>query len=59
VIPAIGREVILVNGPYEGEKATLMKLNEESFSVNVRLETGILRSKVITAKLEDVCKISS
>jgi len=59
VIPAIGREVLIVNGAYEGEKATLLGLNEASFSVKLRIESGLLKSKVLeTIKLEDVCKLA-
>jgi hypothetical protein len=58
VIPALDHEVVVVNGPYRSETATLLKLDERSFSVTIRLETGPSKGKTVDRiPLEEVCKI--
>lgn len=58
VIPAIGNAVLVVNGPYKGETATMLALDEKRFCVSVRLETGASAGKEISrVPLEDVSKL--
>lgn len=40
VIPAIGRKVKIVNGPYCGQEATLQSINVDKFCATLKLNTG-------------------
>ena len=55
VIPAAGGRVLLVNGAWRGESATLLDMNETSFCVRVKLDTGRVLDAV---EYEDVCKLA-
>lgn len=58
VIPAIGKPVVIVNGAYRGELATLLSLDEKSFSVTVEIEKGLLKGrKVEGVQYEDISKL--
>ncbi|XP_022912887.1 DNA/RNA-binding protein KIN17 [Onthophagus taurus] len=58
VIPAIGKLVRVVNGAYRGEKATLLKLDERNFCVDVEIASGLLQGRKISGvQYEDVSKI--
>lgn len=58
VIPAIGKQVLIVNGAYRGTRAILMELKEKRFCVTVRLDEGPARGRVVDrVKYEDVCKV--
>jgi len=64
VIPAIGGAVMVVNGRYRGEEATLLKLNEAStYSVQVRLhgttEKRWRDRELPSVPFEDICKLAS
>jgi len=39
VIPAIGKKVLVVNGAYRGQEATLEEIHQERFSVDITLLT--------------------
>jgi DNA/RNA-binding protein KIN17 len=39
VIPAIGRKVLVVNGAYRGQEATLEDIHQDTFSVDITLLT--------------------
>lgn len=39
VLPAIGKTVMVLNGPYCGEEATLLGINEDRFSATIKLNT--------------------
>jgi len=47
VIPAIGKGVLLVQGPHRGCEAVLTELIEEKFCCSVRLETGPSKGKAL------------
>ncbi|CAM9306983.1 unnamed protein product [Ectocarpus sp. 13 AM-2016] len=58
VIPAVGGEVLVVNGRCRGERATLLSLDTEAFSASVRItsdgpDLGTVLDKV---EYEDICK---
>eukprot|EP00794_Sanderia_malayensis_P006100 gene6100-6804_t len=58
VIPQIGRQVKIVNGNHRGHKATMIGINEGSFSVSVVLENGPNKgTKLRKVPYEDVCKM--
>jgi len=56
VIPAIGKKVLIVNGAYRNEEATLENIHQDSFSVDVTLVTGSIR--VNNLAYEDVSKLA-
>lgn len=58
VIPAVGGEVLIVNGRCRGERATLLSLDTDAFAASVRVtsdgpDLGTVLDKV---EYEDVCK---
>lgn len=58
VIPAIGGEVIVVNGRCRGSRATLESLDTDNFCAKVRItsegpDKGTVLNKV---EYEDICK---
>ncbi|KAK9885885.1 hypothetical protein WA026_013760 [Henosepilachna vigintioctopunctata] len=50
VIPALGKLVLIVNGAYRQEIATLLSLNESKFSASLEIEKGPLKGR----KLDDI-----
>lgn len=42
VLPAIGKQVLVVNGAYRGETATLDEINEKDFSARITISAVIL-----------------
>lgn len=60
VIPAIGKTVLIVNGAYRGARASLVSLDEKTFSVAVELKDGPHRGKRIDRiPYEDICKVDT
>ncbi|XP_067024921.1 DNA/RNA-binding protein KIN17-like isoform X2 [Acropora muricata] len=60
VIPALGKVVMVVNGAYRGSVASLVSLDEKSFSVTVELQKGPNRGKRIEKiPYEDICKLDT
>lgn len=60
VIPAFGKTVLIVNGIHRGSKASLVSLDEKSFSVTVDLKDGPHRGKRIDRiPYEDICKLDT
>ena len=57
VLPALGGHVMIVNGAYRGDSATLQSLNKESFTANVSILAGPARGRVVTKAYEDICKL--
>ncbi|CAM9519623.1 unnamed protein product [Pylaiella littoralis] len=58
VIPAVGGEVLIVNGRCRGERAALLSLDTEAFAASVRVtsdgpDLGAVLDKV---EYEDICK---
>lgn len=58
VIPAVGGEVLIVNGRCRGQRATLLSLDTEAFSASVRVTSdGSDSGSVIDGvEYEDICK---
>lgn len=46
VIPAIGKKVKIVNGPYCGQEATLQSIHVEKFCATLKLNTGTVVENV-------------
>ncbi|KAK3926449.1 DNA/RNA-binding protein KIN17 [Frankliniella fusca] len=60
VIPAIGRQVLIVNGAYRGNTATLEKLDTDKFCATVKIDSGPLNGRVIpNIEYEDISKLHS
>lgn len=60
VIPAIGKTVLIVNGAYRGARASLVSLDEKTFSVALELKDGPHRGKRIDRiPYEDICKVDT
>jgi len=58
VIPAIGRQILIVNGAYRGSKATLLALDEQKFCVTAKIDEGILQGRTVEKiQYEDVSKL--
>lgn len=58
VIPAIGKTVRVVNGPYVGSNATLLGLDVKKFSCNIKLIDGpFLGREVNDVPYEDISKV--
>ena len=60
MIPAIGGEVVIVNGRYRGARATLLSLDTDAFAASVRVTSdGPDQGTVINSvEYEDICKAS-
>lgn len=58
VIPAVGGEVIVVNGRCRGARATLLSLDTDNFAASVRVSgDGADRGTILErAEYEDICK---
>ncbi|XP_048357969.1 DNA/RNA-binding protein KIN17-like [Sphaerodactylus townsendi] len=57
VIPAPGKKVLVLNGGYRGNEATLEGINEKTFSATILIETGPLQGRrVESVAYEDISK---
>ena len=60
VIPKVGKQIKVLNGPYEGNVATLQCLNVEKFSVSVKISCGNFKGRILDdLPYEDVSKIAN
>ena len=60
VIPAIGKQVLVVNGAYRGLRAVLESLDTEHFCVSIRIDQGTTRGRLVEGvPYEDVSKLDS
>uniref|UniRef100_A0A0R3RFP4 Kin17_mid domain-containing protein n=1 Tax=Elaeophora elaphi TaxID=1147741 RepID=A0A0R3RFP4_9BILA len=57
VIPAVGREMLIVNGAYRGTKAILQAIKEKEFAVVLRLDESVVKGRVVCLPYEDACKL--
>uniref|UniRef100_A0A670J6S8 DNA/RNA-binding protein KIN17 n=1 Tax=Podarcis muralis TaxID=64176 RepID=A0A670J6S8_PODMU len=59
VIPAPGKKVLVLNGGYRGNEATLESIHEKKFSATILIETGPLKGrKVEGIPYEDISKLA-
>nr|XP_020665467.1 DNA/RNA-binding protein KIN17 [Pogona vitticeps] len=59
VIPAPGKRVRVLNGGYRGNEATLICINEKTFSATVVIESGPLKGRQVEGiPYEDVAKMA-
>lgn len=58
VIPAIGKEIMVLNGGYRGHQAILKKLDEVNFCVSIEIASGPLKGRIVDKiQYEDISKI--
>ena len=58
VIPAIGRQIQVVNGAYRGSLAVLKELDEKKFCVTIEISSGPLKGRVVDkVQYEDISKV--
>ncbi|XP_048209521.1 DNA/RNA-binding protein KIN17-like [Perognathus longimembris pacificus] len=59
VIPAPGKRILVLNGGYRGNEATLESINEKTFSATITIETGPLKGRRVEGILyEDISKLA-
>ncbi|KAM6436234.1 DNA/RNA-binding protein KIN17 [Liasis olivaceus] len=59
VIPAPGKKVLVLNGGYRGNEATLQGINEKTFSATVLIESGPLKGRQVDGvPYEDISKLA-
>ncbi|KAJ7329274.1 hypothetical protein JRQ81_015448 [Phrynocephalus forsythii] len=59
VIPAPGKRVRVLNGGYRGNEATLICINEKTFSATVTIESGPLKGRQVEGiPYEDISKMA-
>lgn len=60
VIPAVGGQLLILNGPHRGCKAELVTLHVDRYCADVRLLTGPNTGQLVPAcEYEDICKIQT
>ncbi|XP_034108313.1 DNA/RNA-binding protein KIN17 [Drosophila albomicans] len=58
VIPALDKEILVVNGAYRGSEALLKKLDERKYCVSIEILHGPLKGRIVdNVQYEDICKI--
>ncbi|KAK1345625.1 hypothetical protein QTO34_008088 [Cnephaeus nilssonii] len=59
VIPAPGKRILVLNGGYRGNEATLESINEKTFSATIVIETGPLKGRRVEGiQYEDISKLA-
>lgn len=58
VIPAPGKRVLILNGPYRDAEALLEGINEKNFSAQLTLDSGQQKGKTVDVAYEDFCKLA-
>ncbi|KAI3366595.1 hypothetical protein L3Q82_009282 [Scortum barcoo] len=58
VIPAPGKRVLILNGPYRNTEAVLQGIDEKNFSATLTLESGQQKGKRVDIAYEDFSKMA-
>uniref|UniRef100_A0A3Q0R0C3 DNA/RNA-binding protein KIN17 n=1 Tax=Amphilophus citrinellus TaxID=61819 RepID=A0A3Q0R0C3_AMPCI len=58
VIPAPGKEVLILNGPYRDTEAVLEGIDEKNFSATLTLNSGPQKGKSVDVAYEDFSKLA-
>lgn len=59
VIPAAGKDILILNGKYRGFEAVLVSVQQEKFSCTVKLAQGPMAGETVSGvDLEDVSKLA-
>lgn len=57
VLPALGKQVIVLNGAYRGEMATIENINVDKFCATIKITSGHFKGKTIKdIQYEDISK---
>jgi DNA/RNA-binding protein KIN17 len=56
VIPALGKDMLIVNGGYRGERATLLELIEDKFLLRLKLKQSTRSGRIVEIGYEDASK---
>lgn len=56
VIPAVGKDMRIVNGAYRGCKAVLQEILEQKFKVRLRVKEGPSNGRIVDVAYEDASK---
>ncbi|XP_035919858.1 DNA/RNA-binding protein KIN17 [Anopheles stephensi] len=58
VIPAVGKQILVLNGGYRGCTATLKAINTERYSVTIEIASGPLKGRLVSnVAYEDISKL--
>uniref|UniRef100_A0AC34QTV5 DNA/RNA-binding protein Kin17 WH-like domain-containing protein n=1 Tax=Panagrolaimus sp. JU765 TaxID=591449 RepID=A0AC34QTV5_9BILA len=58
VIPAIGKDMLILNGAYRGTKATLLEIKENEYSLVLKLKEGLRHGREVVVAYEDASKLA-
>lgn len=59
VLPALGKKVLIINGSYNGETASLVSIDEKNFCCSITLQSGPLKGKHLDGiRYEDISKLN-
>lgn len=58
VIPAVGKDMLIVNGGYRGTKATLLEIKERDYCLLLKLKEGLKHGREVTVAYEDASKLA-
>jgi DNA/RNA-binding protein KIN17 len=57
VIPQVGGGVLVLSGPHRGSKATLLTIDTDKYTAEVRLRGGDWDGKTLRCEYEDISKL--
>ncbi|XP_010778069.1 DNA/RNA-binding protein KIN17 [Gymnodraco acuticeps] len=58
VIPAPGKQVLILNGPHREREALLEGIDEKNFSATLTIATGLQKGKTVSVAYEDFSKLA-
>ncbi|KAI6206473.1 DNA RNA-binding protein Kin17 domain containing protein [Aphelenchoides besseyi] len=58
VIPALDKDMLIVNGAYRGEKAVLEEILEDDFMLKLRIKEGTRNGRSLEVPYEDASKLA-
>uniref|UniRef100_A0A914YBV2 DNA/RNA-binding protein Kin17 WH-like domain-containing protein n=1 Tax=Panagrolaimus superbus TaxID=310955 RepID=A0A914YBV2_9BILA len=58
VIPAVGKDMLIVNGGYRGTKAILLEIKERDYCLLLKLKEGLKHGREVTVAYEDASKLA-
>lgn len=58
IIPKVGGTLLVVNGRCRGARATLLRIHQDAFNCDVRIEDGIhAKRELLAVDYEDLCRL--
>lgn len=59
IIPKVGGTLLVVNGRCRGARATLLRIHQEAFNCDIRIDDGLhAKREVLGVDYEDLCRVS-